>query len=65
MSLSQTCQEHSFLVQLLRDVIFIDSEPVHINNDNQGAIALVKNPMKHHKSKHIDLLIILFENTIN
>ena len=55
MAISQTCQELSFLVQLLKDIISIDFEPVHINNDNQGAIALVKNPVKHQKSKHIDI----------
>ena len=32
-----------------------DFEPVEIRSDNQGAIALVKNPVKHHKSKHIDI----------
>ena len=29
--------------------------PVNIKNDNQGAIALVKNPAKHMKSKQIDI----------
>ena len=55
MSISQACQELSFLVQLLKDIISINFEPVNINNDNQGAIALVKNPVKHQKSKHIDM----------
>ena len=62
MAISQTCQELSFLVQLLKDIISIDFEPVHINNDNQGAIALVKNPVKHQKSKHIDIRYHLFVN---
>ena len=60
MTISQTCYEHSFLVQLLKDLISIDFEPVHINNDNQGAIAVVKNPVKYKKSKYI----VSFENTI-
>ena len=47
MSISQTCQELSILVQLLKDIISVDFEPLNINNDNQGAIALVKNPVKH------------------
>ena len=29
--------------------------PVNIKNDNQGAIVLVKNPVKHMKLKHIDI----------
>ena len=55
MSISQTCQELSILVQLLKDIISVDFEPLNINNDNQGAIALVKNPVKHQKSKHINI----------
>ena len=39
----------------MKDIISIDFEPVNINNDNQGAIGLVKNPVKHQKSKHIDI----------
>ena len=55
MSISQSRQELSFLVQLLKDIISIDFEPVNINNNNQGATALVKNPVKQQKSKHIDI----------
>ena len=39
----------------MKDTISIDFEPVHFNNDNHGAIALMKNPAKHQKSKHIDI----------
>ena len=59
MSISQTCQELSFLVQLLKDIISIDFEPVNIINDNQGAIALAKNPVKHQKLKKIKYQYIL------
>lgn len=55
MSISQTCQELSFLIQLLKDIISIGFEPIHIINDNQRAIALAKNSVKHHWSKHIDI----------
>jgi len=55
MAISQTCQELSFLVQLLQDLTSMDFTPVNIYNDNQGAIALVKNPVKHSRSKHIDI----------
>ena len=65
MSISQACQELSFLVQLLKDIISINFEPVNINNDNQGAIALVKNPVKHQNQNISICIIILFVNTVN
>ena len=55
MSLSATCQEVAYLTRLLTDILNIDFEPVEIKNDNQGTIAFAKNPVKHHKSKHIDI----------
>ena len=55
MSLSSTCQEVAYLTRLLNDILNVDFEPVEIKNDNQGTIALAKNPVKHHKSKHIDI----------
>ena len=60
MTISQTRYELSFLVQLLKDLISTDFEPAHVNNDNQGVIAVVKNPVKYKKSKYI----VSFENTI-
>ena len=54
-SLSATCQEISYLVQLLKDVLDHDFQPAALMNDNQGAIALVKNPTGHMRSKHIDI----------
>ena len=55
MEILQTCQELSFLVQLLKDLLSIDLKPVHIYNDNQGAIPQVKNTVKHQKSKPTDI----------
>ena len=55
MSLSATCQEAAYLCQLLKDILKQTFEPVVIKNDNQGAIALCKNPVKHMKTKHIDI----------
>ena len=54
-SLSATCQEISYPVQLLKDVLDHDFQPATLMNDNQGAIALVKNPIGHMRSKHIDI----------
>ena len=55
MALSSTCQEVSYLTRFLENIMHADFRPVEIRSDNQGAIALVKNPVKHHKSKHIDI----------
>ena len=55
MALSATCQEVAYLCRLLKDIVKRDFEPVTIKNDNQGAIALCKNPVKHMQSKHIDI----------
>ena len=54
-SLPAACQEISYLVQLLKDVLSHDFEPAALMNDNQGAIALVKNPIGHMRLKHIDI----------
>ncbi|XP_047139125.1 uncharacterized protein LOC124815029 [Hydra vulgaris] len=55
MSISAACQETSYLAKLLRELLEVKIEPVTLRNDNQGAIALAKNPIKHMKSKHIDI----------
>ena len=55
MSLSNTAQEVIHLRELIINLVPYDLEPTLIKNDNQGAIALIKNPMKHAKSKHIDI----------
>ena len=55
MALSVARQEVAYLTQFLKDVIQHEFVPVNITNNNQGAIVLVKNPVKHMKSKHIDI----------
>ena len=55
MAISAACQEMSYLSKLLKELLQINFEPVNLRNDNHGAIALVKNPIKHMKSKHIDI----------
>ncbi|KAF2347411.1 hypothetical protein FHG87_021833 [Trinorchestia longiramus] len=47
-------QEGIFLKQLLCDMDGYD-EPVGIFVDNRGAIDLAKNPVRHQRSKHIDI----------
>jgi len=56
MALAATTQESLFLTQLLHDIDRdCQYEPVTIFDDNQGAIALVENPVHHQRSKHIDI----------
>ena len=55
MALTAATQEAVFLSMLVKDFGLESSQPVSIYGDNQGAIALVKNPVTHNKSKHIDI----------
>ena len=55
MSLSLACQEVKYLTKRLTDVVPQKILPALIKSDNQGAIALIKNPVKHSRSKHIDI----------
>ena len=61
MALSAATQEGKFLVQLYKDMIpdhMIESDAVQdfdLHCDNQGAMALAKNPVQHQRSKHIDI----------
>ena len=54
-SLSITCQETIYLARLVNELTEHDLQPTIIKNDNQGALSLIKNPVKHSKSKHIDI----------
>jgi KUP system potassium uptake protein len=53
--LSSAIQEAKFLSQLLNDFLVESSNPVNLYCDNQGTIALAKNPVQHQRSKHIDI----------
>ena len=53
-ALSAALQEGLYLTQLLRDIDEVCG-PVVIFEDNQGAIALSKNPVNRQRSKHIDV----------
>ena len=54
-SISVAVQEVKFLTQLLTDMNFNCNKPVNLFNDNQGAIALSRNPVQHQRCKHIDI----------
>lgn len=56
MALAATTQESMYLVQLLNGIDKSNRhEPVKIYEDNQGAIALSKNPVCRQRSKHVDI----------
>lgn len=55
MPASHCTREAIWLQQLLGDVGYNLEEGTLIMNDNQGAIALAKNPVHHSRTKHIDV----------
>jgi hypothetical protein len=56
MALSETTQEAVWLKRLLEDLQQRDQNiPVSLFGDNQGSIALTKNPEYHRRTKHIDI----------
>ena len=54
-ALSAATQEAIWLRRLLTDVGESLEDPTVINEDNQGAIAMAKNPVGHARTKHIDI----------
>lgn len=69
MALSAAVQEALYLKQLIIEMdpfLFNTKEPVIIWEDNQGAIALVKNSVHHQRTKHIDIRYhFIREQTVN
>ena len=55
MALTLCTQEALFLSMLVKDCAESLQNGLTIFGDNQGSIALVKNPINHSKSKHIDI----------
>ena len=55
MGLSAATQEALYLKQLLNDIDPQFKIPIVVYEDNQGAIALIENPVHHQRTKHIDI----------
>ena len=55
MAASQSTKEAIWLRKLLDDVWFVQEGATTIMCDNQGCIALAKNPTHHSRTKHIDV----------
>ena len=54
-ALSAATQEAVWLSRLLSDVKAPPQTPILIKEDNQGTIAVVRNPVSHNRTKHIDI----------
>jgi len=60
MAMSGTAKTSQWVAQVLRDIgypKYIGTKAIYIDirGDNQGALALIKNPHLHERSKHIDI----------
>ncbi len=55
MSLASVTQEAKYLLSLLNEILELNQLSFKILCDNQAAISLTKNPVKHNRSKHIDI----------
>ena len=55
MSLGSATQEAIWLKRLLNDLHAENQEPIEIREDNQGTIAMTRNPVGHKRTKHIDI----------
>lgn len=65
MALAATMQETLYLVQLLNQTDDLcDYTPVTIYEDNQGAIALSKNPVCRQRCKHVDTKYHFVQSTL-
>ena len=53
-ALSAATQEVVWLNRLLSDIKATPQMPVVIKEDNQGTIAVARNPISHNRTKHID-----------
>lgn len=54
-ALSAATQEAVWLKRLLSDIKATPQMPVVIKEDNQGTIAVARNPISHNRTKHIDI----------
>ena len=54
-ALSSATQEAVWLRRLLTDLSAVPQGPTLVMEDNQGAIAIARNPVAHGRTKHIDI----------
>ena len=63
-SLSTATQEALWLRRLLSEIKAIPAAPTVIKEDNQGTIAVAKNPISHARTKHIDIKFHFVRETL-
>ena len=63
-ALCSTAQEVVWLRKLLCSLEFEQNEPTLLFEDNQGAIALCKNPKDHSRMKHVDIKYHFVRETV-
>ena len=51
----EAAREGVWLQRLLRDINMVSERPLELQCDNQSAIQLIKNPVFHQRTKHIDV----------
>ena len=54
-ALSEATREATWLRHLYGELGFIQREPILLLGDNDGSVAMTKNPWFHRDSKHIDI----------
>ena len=64
-ALGSATQEAIWLRQLLVDLKVNISTPLEILEDNQGTIAMAKNPVGHKRTKHIDIRYHFIRETVH
>ena len=64
-ALSHATQEVVWLRRLLNDIGEKQDQPSVMNEDNQGAIELSKNPRFHNRTKHIDVAYHFIREKVN
>lgn len=64
-ALSHATQELVWLRRLLNDIGEKQDQPSVMNEDNQGAIELSKNPRFHNRTKHIDVAYHFIREKVN
>jgi hypothetical protein len=64
MAITEAAKEAIWLRELLKELGFAQKAPTTLKSDNQGAIALAKNPVHHARTKHIDIRHHFIRDTI-
>lgn len=65
MALASTIQECIYLEQLLRSIDGYQYSPTLVYEDNQGTIALAKNPVSRQRCKHVDIKYHFIRSIVN